>query len=127
MTDWAGEILSALRPIALRLDGVHQCADYSAALDAAVHSLCHPDTLPSARVLAAVQNTHNGSFVGFVRAQSQSIQQTMLNTPLPMAVQAHFEQLAQKSWNEQRQIEAADDVPFDQYLQAYLSPERLVV
>ncbi|MBK7005172.1 MAG: glutamate--cysteine ligase [Burkholderiales bacterium] len=126
LTDWGGEILSALRPVALRLDAVHQCADYSAALDAAVHALRHPGTLPSARVLAAVQTTFNGSFVGFVRSQSAQIKQAMLAAPLTPAVQAHFEQLALQSWDAQRQIEAADGLPFDQYLQTYLSPERLV-
>ena len=126
LTDWGGEILSALRPIAQRLDAVHQCVDYSAALDAALQALRHPDTLPSARVLAAVEKTFNGSFVGFVRARSVQVKQTMLNTELPIAVQAHFEHLAQQSWDEQRQIEAADRVPFDAYLQAYLSPDRLV-
>lgn len=126
LTDWAGEILCAMRPIALRLDSVHHGSDYRAALEAAVHAVQHPDTLPSARVLAAVQGTFNGSFVGFVRAQSVQTKQAMLDATLPPAVQTHFEQLAQRSWDEQHQIEAADRVPFDQYLQAYLSPERLV-
>lgn len=126
LSDWADEILSAMQPIAQRLDVVHQCADYSAAVEAAVHALRHPETLPSARVLAAVQNEFNGSFVGFVRAQSVKIKQAMLEAPLSADVQAQFNQLAQTSWEMQLAMEAADTLPFDQYLQAYLSPDCLV-
>jgi hypothetical protein len=38
---------------------------------------------------------------------------------------AHFQQLAQDSLAKQREIEAADTLPFAQYLAQYLSPERL--
>ena len=51
----------------------------------------------------------------------------MLDMPWPADSQAHFEALARESWDAQRKIEAADTMPFDIYLQEYLSPKRLVV
>ena len=68
----------------------------------------------------------DGSFVAFAKAQSLSTRQAMLERPLSPDVQAHFEQLAQTSLHQQRKIEAADSMPFDLYLQEYLSPRHLV-
>jgi glutamate--cysteine ligase len=48
-----------------------------------------------------------------------------LAVPLEAHALAHFEQLAEASRQQQRAIEAADTLPFDQYLAQYLSPERL--
>jgi glutamate--cysteine ligase len=51
----------------------------------------------------------------------------MLDTPLAADRIAYFEQLSQQSLQDQARIEAADTMPFDVYLQEYLSPLRLVV
>lgn len=125
LTDWGLELVQQLEPIARQLDAAHGCSDYSAAVAAAEQGLEHPDTLPSARVLRAVTEEYNGSFVAFARAQSVRTKQAMLDAPLPEDVRAHFAQLAQASWDEQRRIEAMDSMPFDIYLQEYLSPRHL--
>ncbi len=125
LTDWGRELVQQLGPIARQLDAAHGCSDYSAAVAAAEQGLEHPDTLPSARVLRAVTEEYNGSFVAFARAQSVRTKQAMLDAPLPEDVRAHFAQLAQASWDEQRRIEAMDTMPFDIYLQEYLSPRHL--
>jgi glutamate--cysteine ligase len=125
LTDWGLELVQQLGPIAQQLDAAHACTDYSAAVEAAALALQHPDTLPSARVLRAVTDRFDGSFVAFIKAQSVLTKQTMLDSPLPPPVRAHFDDLARTSWDEQRKIEAADTMPFDIYLQEYLSPKRL--
>jgi glutamate--cysteine ligase len=125
LTDWGQELVQQLKPSALQLDAAHGGSDYTAAVGAAEFGLEHPDTLPSARVLRAVTDEFNGSFVAFVRAQSERTKQAMLDAPLPQEVRSHFGQLALASWGDQRRIEAADTMSFDTYLQAYLSPERL--
>ena len=127
LTDWGREIVAALAPIARRMDGAHGGADYAAAVAAAAQALDHPENLPSARVLRVVQEDFNGSFVEFVRAQSAQTKQTMLASPLAAERVAYFEQLSQQSLQDQATIEAADTMPFDVYLQEYLSPRRLVV
>jgi glutamate--cysteine ligase len=45
---------------------------------------------------------------------------------LSPAVEERFKDLARKSWDAQRKIEAADTMPFELYLQEYLSPRHLV-
>ena len=125
LKDWGLELVEQLGPIAQKLDAAHACTDYSAAVQAAVHGLQHPDTLPSARVLQAMAAQYDGSFVAFAKARSLLTKQTALDQPLSPALQQHFEDLARASWDAQRKIEASDTMPFDIYLQEYLSPKRL--
>jgi glutamate--cysteine ligase len=96
-----------------------------AAVQAAEASLRHPDTLPSARVLRAIMDQHDGSFVAFARAQSLATRQAMLEAPMTDPMQQEFAHMAQESLEAQRRIEASDTMPFDVYLQEYLSPKRL--
>lgn len=125
LTDWGLELVGQLLPIAQRLDAVHGGTDYLAAVQAAEYALRHPDTLPSARVLRAVIEQHGGSFVAFARAQSQATRQAMLDASVPDAVLQEFAHMAQESLEAQRRIEASDTMPFDVYLQEYLSPQHL--
>ena len=126
LVEWGHEILRGLAPIASQLDAAHACGDYLDALHSAEHSLKHPDTLPSARVLRAIQNDHGGSFVAFARAQSQRTKEAILAMPLTADVQHRLEQQSLQSLQDQQAIEAADTMPFDIYLQEYLSPRRLL-
>jgi len=126
LTDWGLELVEQLGPIAKRLDEAHGCQDYATAVAAAIHAMHNPQTLPSARVLKAITEDFGGSFVAFAKAQSLLTRQTMLKRPMPQAVQAHFGNLARESWDAQRKVEAADSMPFDVYLQHYLSADRLV-
>jgi len=127
LKDWGLELVAQLGPIAQALDAAHATTDYSAAVQSAIRGLQHPETLPSARVLKAITEEYEGSFAAFVRAQSAHTRQAMLDMPLPAELQARFEALAAESWEAQRKIEAADTMPFDIYLQEYLSPRRLGV
>lgn len=127
LKDWGLELVAQLGPIAETLDAAHATTDYSTAVQTAVHGLQHPETLPSARVLRAITEQYDGSFGAFAREQSLQIRQAMLDMPLPAELQARFETLARESWDAQRKIEAADTMPFDMYLQEYLSHKRLGV
>ena len=83
-----------------------------------------PETLPSARVLAAMQGFDN-SFVQFVRDQSIKTQAEFLQMPWTPEQQTRFEQMSRESVAEQKKIEAADTMPFEIYRQQYLSANRL--
>jgi hypothetical protein len=76
-----------------------------------------PDSLPSARVLHAMREDHGGSFSAFGRSLSQQTKAQELAQPLAERALAHFQQLAQASLERQREIETADTLPFDRYLQ----------
>lgn len=125
LVDWGLELIAQLQPIAQSLDAAHNSTDYSSAVAAAEHAMHHPDTLPSARVLQAVTERFDGSFVAFVKAQSALTKQAMLDAPLAVETREHFDTLARRSFDEQRKIEASDSLPFDRYLQEYLSPRHL--
>ena len=70
---------------------------------------------------------YDNSYVRFVLAQSVAHRETILNLPLPADVGARFAQLAEESLAKQRKIEAADTLPFDTFLERYLSPASLNV
>jgi glutamate--cysteine ligase len=125
LTDWGTEIVNAMQPIAQLLDATHGGTQYAQALQSAQCGLVQPDTLPSARVLAAIQHEHAGSFTAFVRAQSEHTHAAMLALPQKAEVQARLHQQCVQSVDEQQAIEAADTMPFDVYLSEYLSPLRL--
>ena len=125
MSDWLNEILTECGPIASWLDAHEGTDAHSQALAAARAAVLAPDTLPSARVLAAMREQHGGSHDAFVRAQSLRTRAHMLELPLPANVASHLAELATESLAEQARIEAADTMPFEVYRQHYLAPERL--
>ena len=125
MSDWLNEILTECGPIAAWLDAHEGTDAHAQALAAARAAVLAPDTLPSARVLAAMREHHGGSHDAFVRAQSLRTRADMLERELPPDVAAHMAALAEESLAAQARIEAADTMPFEAYRQQYLAPERL--
>jgi glutamate--cysteine ligase len=112
-------------PIAAELDRVHGGTAYRDSVSAAEAALREPDSLPSARVLATLSNDFDGSYVRFVCAQSAQTHEALLALPQAQALREHFAALALRSLAEQRAAEASDSMPFEQYRQQYLAPERL--
>jgi glutamate--cysteine ligase len=126
LVQWASEILAQCAPIAQALDDAHRGSDYSAALAAAQSALAAPETLPSARVLQAMQQDFAGSYTAFVRAQAERIRHHLLSLPWTAGQQAAFEAEAQASRDEQRRTEAADTLDFETWRQAYLDAATLI-
>jgi len=125
LVDWGAELLRDCAPIAASLDAAQQTSDYSDALRAAQALLEQPELLPSARVLAVMQQDFENSFIGFTRAQSQQIKAKLLSLPFSAAQQAKFAAMSEHSVQDQQSIEAGDLMPFELYRQQYTSPERL--
>ncbi|MEQ1596804.1 MAG: glutamate--cysteine ligase [Casimicrobium sp.] len=127
LMDWAQELVDQCAPIAAAMDAANGGTFYADAVSAAKFSLQHPDTLPSARVLASVTNDFDKSFVGFIRAQSAKTRDALLALPFSGEQQARFEQMTAASVAEQKEIEANDTMPFEIYRQQYVSATRLNV
>jgi glutamate--cysteine ligase len=127
LTDWAAQLLGECGPIAAALDAAHGGEDHQAALDAALAALAQPASLPSAHVLAAMASDFDSSYVAFIRAQSAQTRDRLLALPWSEAQALRYAAMAEASVAEQQRIEASDSLPFEQYRQAYLSPERLRV
>jgi glutamate--cysteine ligase len=125
LTDWGAELLDSFVPIAAALDGAQKTSDYSDALRAARALLGDPDLLPSARVLAVMEQDFDNSFIGFTRAQSQQTKSKLLALPFSGTQHAKFEAMSAQAVRDQKEIEAADTMSFEAYRQQYVSPERL--
>jgi glutamate--cysteine ligase len=125
LTDWGSELLSQFAPIAAALDASHQTTDYTDAVRSARALLDDPALLPSARVLAVMEQDFGNSFLRFTRAQSEQTRAKLLGLPFSAAQQARFADLSKQSLRDQKAIEAADTMPFEIYRQQYIDPERL--
>lgn len=125
LVDWGAELLDGCAPLAAVLDAANQTTRYSQALAAAQASLRAPDSLPSARVLADMAQSHDNSFVKFARAQSEKTRDAFLSMPWTAEQQARHEQMSAQSFEDQKKIEAGDSLPFEMYRQQYLSAQRL--
>ena len=123
--EWACALLQECEPIAAALDRAFGGADYARVLRTSATALRNPDTLPSARVLRAVEQDHGRSFPDFVLAQSRRHRDTLADPPLAPAATQRYEKLAADSVVEARRMEAADDVPFDTYRRRYLEQSLL--
>jgi len=127
LTEWGGEVLAQCAPIAAALDAAHGGTQYRDALAAAGAGMADAATLPSARVLAAMTEHFQGSFVAFARDQSLKTRAALQALPLTEAQLAHFTALSAQSVQAQKEIEAADTLPFEEYRQHYVSPACLKV
>jgi glutamate--cysteine ligase len=125
--EWGGELLALCEPIAGVLDEAFGGAAYRDAHAAAVRAHDAPDTVPSARVLQAMERNHDGSYVHFVLAESLAHRATLLNLPLPATVEEEFAARARASLARQRQLEAADKADFETFRQKYLDPALLKI
>ena len=127
LTEWGAEVLAQCAPIAAALDAAQGGRPYSDALAAAQAALLDAASLPSARVLAAMAKDFDNSFVKFARAQSNQTQAALQALPLSAEQHARLVALSAQSIVEQKNIEAADTMPFEIYRQQYVSAERLGV
>jgi glutamate--cysteine ligase len=125
LDEWSREILAECAPIAAALDGADGGNAHRNALANAVAMLDDPAATPSARVLEAMARDHGNSHLRFVLAQSRAHRDAILGLPFPAETADRFARLADLSLAEQRQLEAADTLPFEAYRQLYLAAFRL--
>ncbi len=125
LTEWAQQLLDEMQPLAQQLDAQLGGSSHAQALAAAQASLDDPARLPSARVLARTLETADQTFVAFVRERSAEVRARMLAQAPSAEERAEFARLATESVTQQQAIEAADTMPFEEYRQFYVSPERL--
>jgi glutamate--cysteine ligase len=127
LQDWGTEILAECGAAAAALDAEHGGTLHRDALDAAREVLSDAALAPSAQVLATMVEEFDGSYTAFTRAQSMQTKGRLLALEFLPDQQARFAAMAEASVAEQKRIEAADTMPFEDYRQAYLSIERLSV
>jgi glutamate--cysteine ligase len=125
LAEWGRELTEQCEPIAAALDAAHGGNGYGEALASARAACADSSKTRSARVLAEISRSDDGSYVAFTLAQSRRHRQTLQELPLPAEVQARYARMAEESLAAQRSIEAADSVPFETYRRQYLSKDLL--
>jgi glutamate--cysteine ligase len=121
LSEWGAQVLAECEPIAAALDDAQESDGHRAALADAQSALVDPRTVPSARVIEEMVRHYGSSYTSFVLDYSLRHRRELLALPLAGEVERRFERLAEQSLEEQRTMEALDDVPFETYRQRYLS------
>jgi glutamate--cysteine ligase len=123
--EWGAVLLRECEPIAAALDDAHGGQAYRTVLFTATDALRNAATLPSARVLREAERDYGRSFPRLALDYSQRHRRTLLELPLAEAVAARYARMADESLARQREIEAADTVPFEIHRQRYLGQDLL--
>jgi glutamate--cysteine ligase len=120
LQDWALELIERIRPLAELLDSEHNIQGvHVESLEAQKAKVLDPSLTPSHKVLEAVREL--GSFAKFGLQQSALHAQAFRAEPLMPAEVAAFDETAQASLADQREIEQVDTGSFDDFVAAYNS------
>jgi len=120
LTDWAADILARTGAVCGILDDADPERPYTVALKAQGHAAASPDVLPSARVLTEMWNKHE-SFLEFSLRLSNQHTQCFKQSTLPEDRSNALIEAARQSLLKQQEIEATDQISFDEYLKRYFS------
>ena len=120
LQDWATELINKMKGVARLLDTANYCEDYFSSVKSQIASVFDPDLTPSARMLAEMREFDVGFFH---HAQRMSKHHARYYRSHPLADEAvlRFEDMARESLRQQRQIEARDNISFDEYLENYFA------
>jgi glutamate--cysteine ligase len=117
---WAQELCEAMEGICERLDQNTADAPYTAALRAQKEAIADPQRTPSARVLKEMRERGEG-FHHFAKRISTQHARSFSSQPPSPHVSASFAAQAERSWERQREIEAADRLSFEAFLAGYFA------
>ncbi len=120
LREWAAELLQEMQPVCELLDQGSSGTPYCAALAEQQRKVADPALTPSARMLADMRDRGEG-FYHFARRMSEIHQHFFNNLPLSELRERYFRELAQKSIEDQKALEAADEISFPEYLQRYFA------
>lgn len=123
MRQWAEEILAGTADCAALLDQANGADHYQQAVAAQRVKLAQPELTPSARVLQDMRTTGK-TFFGHTMGLAEQHRQHFARHPLDAEKEAYHQQLAQLSLAEQRELEAAEQPPFETYLENYYAQYR---
>jgi glutamate--cysteine ligase len=123
LQDWASELCNKMKPVACLLDRAHHCENYFSSVKSQIASVFDPDLTPSARMLSEMRDYNEGFFHHAQRMSKHHYQYYKTHALSEEKIQ-FFEQAARESLEKQHQIEAADCISFDEYLEKYFNEEE---
>lgn len=117
---WASELLQEMQDVCGLLDRSTQGQPYCNALAEQLAKVEDPELTPSARMLNEMRDRGEG-FYHFAKRKSEIHQHFFRNLPLSDTREAEFQELAAKSLEDQKAVEAADEMTFPDYLSRYFA------
>ena len=120
---WGEQIFAELAEVARLLDAVEEGTPHAAALEALAPRLKDPSLTPSAQVLARLQEG-NGSLSDTLLSLAKEQADKLKATPMLRSREALLAQLIDTSHQQQRDIEAADQESFSEFLSSYFAKAR---
>ncbi|WP_027857513.1 glutamate--cysteine ligase [Marinobacterium jannaschii] len=111
-------LLQQISQVAQMMDRIDNSSRYADAVTAQQAKLDDSSLTPSAQVLATLQQQQI-SYNQFVMAQNKAHRQQLLDHPISAEQQQYLQQTADRSLQDQAEIEAADRISFEQYLAEY--------
>lgn len=120
LKQWAGEICEAMSTFASALDQDEPDDAYQQALQQQVELINDPDKTPSARILVKMAE-HNEGYFNFARRMSLQHQQYFLQQEHTAEQFKAFTDTARQSLADQKSVEEADDISFDEFLKQYFA------
>lgn len=118
MQDWAEQLFADMMPVARWLDEAYQTEQYQAVLKQQYLALLNPAQTLSGQVLQTLLNQQldNGTYM---RQLSAQYRQQLLQEPYQYYQATDFSAEAAASLQRQADIEAADTLSFDEYIEQY--------
>jgi glutamate--cysteine ligase len=123
LQDWAREIVVDVRDIAEIIDRGEGGDDYARAVDVQSALVDEPEATPSARVLEEMRQSGTGFFHFALNCAKGHKEYFAALAELEKDRFRIYDDEAKISLERQRQIEAADDIGFDEYLAQYFSAQ----
>lgn len=115
---WGEEIFTEMRDVALMLDKSYGDDRYQLALNEELNKIRNPEQTPSAIILDCLVN--QGLSMTQLALESAALyRQKLLNKPYQFFDESYFTSLADTSISEQKAIEQADKLSFDEFLADY--------
>jgi glutamate--cysteine ligase len=118
LTDWSTELFNVMQGICTVLDDAEEGGLYRQALEAQRQSIEDPELTPSARMLVDMRTRGEG-FYHFAKFMSQQHHTRFGRLPVDDQVMQGFIRDAEASLIRQQAIEAEEQAPFGQFLEAY--------
>ena len=120
LTQWAGDLLEAMEPVAALFDTAFDSSAYSTSLQQQAAKVADPELTPSARILREMHD-RDLPFFRLAMAYSEQWASHFREQTLAPDIQAAFEQEAKRSVAAQADIEESDNISFEQYLQRFFA------
>jgi glutamate--cysteine ligase len=113
----AHTLFEDMAPFAEMLDAAYGGNNYATTMATLRLRIDNPDLTPSAQVLAAAREA--GGYFKYAKQMAEKHHASLLTEPLDAATTARFEASVVESLAEQKALEAADTVSFEDYVAAY--------